>query len=97
GRGAVAGGGGRLAARPERLEHRRSDVEAADDAGLRQEDARLADGILVDHRRAGHVAGADVLGQPGTDVDGRQLHRSSSTLSSFRITVFAAKRSSSKG
>src|SRR5205823_5600224 len=87
----------RLEPGAELLEHRRRDVEPADDTRLLEQDACLTGRVLVDRGQRGRVTGADVLGQPGAHVQRGQLHRSSSTFSSFRITVCAAKRSSSNG
>ena len=99
--GAVLSGGLHVDGGVERAEDRGGGRDAADDAGLLEQQLRAAAEVLGDERVGGHVAVADVLGERELDdpVDrlGRQLHRSSSTAAPGADDEWPASASSSTG
>ncbi len=77
-------------------EYHANDIEAADDAGLLQQDRGGGTGLGRHEGQAGDVAGANVFGQPGTDVGDHRarsgvladhVHRSSTGDEPGRRTV----------
>src|ERR671934_2744044 len=63
------------------------ELQAAGDAGLLEEDRRFGECVLGNDRLGRQIAGAEVLGEPVADVDGRQLHGSKTGSWPGRRTV----------
>src|SRR5262249_7947775 len=62
-------------------------LEAADDAALLEQERRFGRDPFGYDRLARQVAGAEVLGEPRADVDGRQFHASKTAPRPGRRTV----------